>query len=140
MIYKPKNFRVEELVTPDVYGLLGDNALKLLSPLLLQDIDLLQEKFGTCTINDWLWGGSYRESGLRNLHTKTGAARSMHKTGGAFDLKFKHVKPAHLCEYILANTALFVGIRRIENTKYTPSWIHVDDGGSHKSGIVVFNP
>lgn len=149
MTYRPKHFTLTELVDPwfithckedACWNMLDDNALRA--------IDALRDKFGPLLIN----GRGYAESGLRRPDTKTGAKFSMHKyfsarKAGAFDLKplQKGVTVRMMYDWIMANQAeaYAMGIRRVEDIQYTPTWLHVDskDTGTENVGkIVVVKP
>ncbi len=138
MSYIPKYFKVQELVDPEIYAVLGDKALKLLDERSLRAIDMLREEFGPVIINNWHAGGVYKESGLRRVNTKTGAERSQHKEGGAFDLKFALVSVKDVHAAIRANPNKYP-IRRIEDIAATPTWLHIDQAGSG-SVTKVFKP
>ena len=140
MTYTPIHFKVQELVDPEIYRARGARALELLNPYVLEDIDTLRDELGSITINDWLWGGKYKESGLRRHDTSTGAQWSMHKFGGAFDLKFKDVTVREAAELILSRA--WKGITTIENPDATPTWLHID-GRNHRhvnAGILIVDP
>ena len=84
--YKTDNFTIQELVTPRTFEKLGEYAFKLFDEKALQSLDKLRTDYGKALkINDWSRGGRYSESGLRDIHTSTGASKSSHKFGYAFD-------------------------------------------------------
>lgn len=94
MIYKPEKFILEELVYPDIFKEYETKG-KLHRLWGLLDTDMLKTcdriRFFIDTgvkINDWKWGGVFKESGLRPSGTSTGASLSQHKYGRAGDLKF----------------------------------------------------
>lgn len=144
MTYRPKHFTIDELVDPwfianhsedECWNLLDENAIRA--------IDALRDKFGPLRIN----GQGYTESGLRRPDTKTGAKFSMHKVGKAFDLKplVLEMTVSRMYRWIMANQAeaYAMGIRRVEDIQYTPTWLHVDakDTGTENVGkIVVVKP
>ena len=140
------NFKVEELVSPEVYELLGDHAVNLLSLDFLSDVDTfvsdLKKDLGvtSVTVNNWLWGGNFTESGFRAAKTLTGAPGSAHKTGIALDIKFKGADVEACYNYLLKNQKKYPKIRRIESIVFTPTWLHVDGRETNKTEIHVFNP
>jgi len=140
------NFKIQELVSKELYGMIGDNAIKLFSPLLLSDLDRfasdIKKDLGvrSVVINDWLWGGAYNQSGFREMGSDTGVPNSMHKKGGAFDLKFKGCTIQQAFKYLIANQDKYPHIRRVENIQHTPTWLHIDDKPVDYLGIHVFNP
>lgn len=138
--YRPANFGVRELVTPEVYAARGERAWELLDPFALRTLQSLRDKFGPVTINNWHIGGSYKESGLRGFGSATGAMWSQHKYGRAFDCKIKGVTPKEACEYILAHMSEFPYLTVLENPAETPSWLHFDTRNHNKNGIWIVNP
>lgn len=140
MIYRPKHFALHELVGPAVFAERGERAWELLRPGALMALDALREKFGPITVNNWKSGGQYKESGLRDFGTSTGAKYSMHKYGGAFDCKFKDYTPKEVAAYILAHPQEFPTLTCIENPDSTPTWLHIDDRNHGQAGIWVVNP
>ena len=139
-MYKPKHFALHELVDPQIYEIIGENAWKLLNEGALKTLDQLRDKFGALYVNTWYRGGSYKESGLRRANTNTGSSRSQHRVGCAFDCKFKNADIEEVYQYILENQQDFPYIKRIENISATPTWLHFDVKETGQSEIYVFNP
>lgn len=139
--YKTTNFIIQELVTPKTYDKLGEYAFKLFDEKALQSLDNLRNDYGKALkINDWVSGGRYSESGLRDIHTTTGASRSSHKFGYAFDLKHydeSNIKP--LQEFIKKYGATY-GIKRVETFINTPTWVHIEFTREFVESIYFFNP
>lgn len=82
-----KYFTVEELVSKEVYELLGDEAIKLFDPKALEVLEDVREILDVPLIcNNWRSGGSRDDCGYRDLKCSVGASKSAHKTGQAFDL------------------------------------------------------
>lgn len=140
MSYRPKHFTIQELVAPNIYDDFGDKAWDMLDPKLLRALDKLREKFGAITVNNWRTGGPYKESGLREQSTKTGAPKSAHKRGMAADCKPFECTVHEVYAYILENPHEFPEIRRVENITHTPTWLHIDTVDHPGKGIKVFNP
>lgn len=140
-----KNFKVQELVSPAVYDLLGDDAIRLLDSAFLTDVDKFitdvkkDLKVKSVTVNDWLWKGNYTQSGYREFKTTVGAKKSSHKSGLAVDLKFKGATNKDCYDYLLKNQHRYPRIRRIETLEATPTWLHVDGVQTNKDEIHVFN-
>lgn len=66
MTYKCKYFRIEELVSEQVFEKYGQIAWQFFDEKLLITIDWLREELGLkITINDWFWGGKYSQRGYR---------------------------------------------------------------------------
>ena len=66
MRYKPKFWEIKELVSPRVYEKFGQSAWKFFDIEYLIDLDTIRKAYNsTLYINNWAFGGSYTESGLR---------------------------------------------------------------------------
>jgi len=139
--YRPKHFILQELVGPGVFEARGDRAFELLRPEALVTLDALREKFGPLTVNNWHAGGAFKESGLRDFTTATGAKYSMHRYGGAFDCKFQSLVTHEVYDYVLANRGEFPLITTVENVKFTATWLHFDVRNHDQgAGIWVVDP
>ena len=157
-MYKCKYFRLDELVYPEIHkvceqkGLL-DRLWLVFDPNLLRAVDLLRERYGSCTINNWKAGGQFKECGLRQADTSTGALLSAHKFGRAVDCHFATVTSEEIRQEMIklgcfkpgfkATTdpklecfRLLGRLEHLQNGKPI-SWLHVDsyaetDDGSLK--------
>ncbi|MBI9080853.1 MAG: hypothetical protein JEY79_14080 [Pseudodesulfovibrio sp.] len=92
-VYKCEHFQIKELVPPDLFEEYKDRQHILWQQFdvrALMTLDALRERFGSATVNNWKWGGKRTLSGWRPDNCTTGAKRSQHKRGAAFDLKFKN--------------------------------------------------
>lgn len=138
--YRPKFFDLRELVPPDVYATRGQAAWELLDPRALVVLDGLRETFGPCTVNDWHLGGSYKQSGLRDPVTGTGARLSQHKAGRAFDCKFKDATPREVFDQLLEHTEEWPLLTVLEDVEHTPTWLHFDVRAASWEGIRVVRP
>lgn len=140
MDFRPRNFVLQELVAPTIYDRLGAEAWDLLDENAVRALQALRERFGRITVNDWHLGGTYKESGLREQNTATGAPKSAHKRGMAFDCKFRDVLLRDVYETVTTRDDEFPLIRRVENIKATPTWFHFDTVEHGQAGIRVFMP
>lgn len=120
-----KNMVIEELVHPDIYNKYKDKSWEFLNPKMLNIIEVLGSTFGRIVINNWKNGGKYKDSGLR---TTFGSSGSAHRFGLGFDLKFLDTPNEKVYNYIVKHQELFyeLGLRRVEDFKYTPTWLHID--------------
>ena len=144
MIYKCKKFVIQELVSPLVYKKFGEFAWKFFDEDVLKDLDTIREYHGAgITINNWHWGGSFRQCGLRCnkddiVASKKDVYCSAHLMGKAFDLHSGNIPKLYKdVEFLIKNKRL-KKIRRIESsqtTKYT--WCHVDSFQSNND-IEIF--
>jgi len=132
-------FQLEELVDPQTFEKFGDDAWWFLDPNAVAMLVALREAFGALTINDWLWGGHFTESGFRHPQSTTGATLSQHKFGRGFDVKSKHFTPVQMQAFILANRERFPLITTMENAKHTETWLHFDTRMRIETSIVIFD-
>lgn len=135
-----KYFLAQELVTPDVYGLRKERSYELFDGAALDSLIALREKFGPITVNNWHAGGTYKESGLRDPLTKTGALFSQHKFGRAFDCKFRNITVQEVFTYVVENPERFPLITCVEDVSFTPTWFHFDTRRHSRNGIWIIKP
>jgi hypothetical protein len=103
----------------------------------------LREQFGSIVINDAYIGGGYNWSGFRTFDCGVGAKYSQHRFGRALDLKFlDQIEPSAVQAYIMQHEEEFLqlGLTRMENTDYTPTWLHIDCMFTGMNKIQIFNP
>ncbi len=146
MVYECKWFKLHELVSPAVYAHFGVFAWRFLDEGMKKDADLLREIWGKpLIINNYAWGGSYKESGLRCntdsiVRSKKTPYLSGHILGRAFDIKPEDIKDVpELYKCVQLNFHKFQSISRMENIKYAVSWVHVDNLGDRKNAIEIFD-
>ena len=146
MVYECKWFKLHELVSPAVYAHFGVFAWRFLDEGMKKDLDLLRELWGKpLIINNYAWGGSYKESGLRCntdsiVRSKKTPYLSGHVLGRAFDIKPEYMKDLpDLIKCVQLNYHKFSTISRMENPKLTPSWLHLDNLDDRGSQIQLFN-
>lgn len=137
---RAKHFKIQEVVYPSLAERGEDFAWQFLRPEAIISLDQIREKFGACTVNNYLWGGPRTASGLRPPVGGVGAAMSLHRYGAAFDVVPHKATPIEVYEYILANQDQFPHIRRLENANLTKTWLHFDVANTQTDKIVVFNP
>lgn len=140
---KTINFVLEELVHPNIFTAYGNRAWTFLQVPILRVIDELRIVLNSpIIINNWHWNGNYVDSGLREVCSSTGAPYSIHKFGGAMDLKFPRLTPQMVYRLILEdeNKWYSLGLRRMENIIHTPTWLHLDCANTHiENKIHIFN-
>ena len=145
-MYKCTYFGIKELVSPVVYQKFGESAWMFFEEAVLKDLDTIRETWGnSIIINDWSWGGSLKQCGLRSnldqlVKDKTRREQlyiSAHICGKAFDLHDKLGRNSKLYEHIysLIATGKLTTFKRLENYKNTSGWVHVD---SYQSNSIVF--
>ena len=122
-MYRPRYFRVEELVPPEIYQARGDQAIELMDERVLVTLDLLREQFGSCVVNDWCFGGSYEQSGLRTPDAPEYSYTSQHSFGRAADCKFYNTSAHDARQYVIRNKHRFKLISFLEDDV---DWFHFD--------------
>ena len=143
---KSKYFKIQELVSKKVYDKHGEQAWIFIDTKLIKVLDLLREHFNRpITVNNWVWGGTLEQRGLRtNLDelvkkkTEKGTLYiSQHILGKAADFNIKGLSSQEVYEEILKNKDKFYLISRVENIKDTPTWVHIDV--ANIDGFKIFN-
>lgn len=127
--FKLVHFRVEELVDKKTFLSYGDSAVLFLSFSALKALEGLREFLGVpLIVNTWHRGGVFEFSGYRPIDCPIGSRHSQHRTGNAFDVKPRGMSIEDAYNKILADkdNPLLTHITRIEDIKYTPTWIHID--------------
>ena len=83
-------FVVQELVSPEVYRIIGDNAIMLFSEKVLLTLVAFKTdpyfKGAVININTWFYGGRFKARGYRELTETTGSKGSYHRSAEALDL------------------------------------------------------
>ena len=133
-MYQPRYFNVQELVPPSIYEDRQEKAIELIDERALITLDCLRETFGTCTVNDWCFGGEYEQLGLRTPEAKEFSQTSQHSFGRAMDCKFENIPADEVRSYILENRLRFPYITFIEDSV---SWLHFDVRNCQR--IVLWN-
>lgn len=128
-MYKPKHFKLVELVSKSDYDSLGEKCWELLDERALITLDALREDLGRpITINTWKSGGQFNWRGYRSrAYYKSDSAyitsRSQHKFGRAFDFDVKGMSAEDVRQYIYKNKSKFPYISFIETEV---NWVHID--------------
>jgi hypothetical protein len=141
------NFFLDEFVDPYTFFNEVDNGLSLIDKKLIDCVQLLREKHGKpIRINNW-WAYYIANkdkktideiisdieksktiskwSGLRTERSKIGAPASAHRLGKGADPKGNSTE---LLKVVEDNAKEFYnkGLRRLEDIKLTPTWLHMD--------------
>lgn len=123
----PDGFVIEELVCPDVHRLLGDLAIRLFDPALLEVLAALRADFGPLIVNDWHRGGTFRYRGLRPLTYSGGVPRSQHRLGAGLDCHSPRVPVDTMRNEVIRRASAGVGAYgKIGGVELGVSWLHVD--------------
>lgn len=136
---RARNFKIHELVCPDIYKRDKELAWRYFRPELIDFIDWFRERIDRPVyINNWFWGGDKTQRGYRcNLchivREKKILYASAHMLGAAVDFNVKDVHPNQVREYLRDNIHEFFNehtcyIRkcRLESDRLAPTWVHID--------------
>jgi len=136
-LWTPKYFRLEELVPPELFEEYRDKQWNLwlrFDNRILLAADLLREKYGPANINNWLWGGSFDDSGLRIPGREYYSPNSQHSFGRALDMRFRDADPETVRKAIV-NREVAPGL--ISAIEADVSWNHIDSRLPDRSGQVI---
>jgi hypothetical protein len=143
-MHKCKYFKVEELASPLVYSVWGEQSWMFFNPDLLKELDLIRLHWGRgIIINNWHNNGNLSQCGLRSnqdpiVKEKKSLYLSAHCLACGFDLhdvKGNNRGLFNLC-YDLIQQGKLKHFKRLENFEKTPTWVHID---SFQSNKIVFN-
>jgi len=136
-MYKCKHFIIQELVSEGTFNKRGEKAWMLLDNRVLMTLDLLRERYGQMTVNNWKWGGDRSWSGLRTSDSPWFSTYSQHSFGRAADCLFKETTAEQVRQDILASPddPTFQFINSIE---LGVSWLHFDVRNCDR--ILAFKP
>ena len=137
--YRPKYFRLEELVPKIEFSRYGERLWAVLDERALITLDQLREQFGRAVCNTWHVNGEFTLRGWRPATSTVGAVLSQHRFGRAFDDHVTDTPTAEARAYILANPDTFPLISCIE---LDTSWLHFDCRPHLRAqhGIFTFKP
>lgn len=134
-----KYFDLREFVDPVTFAELGEESVDLLDEKLFKISEFVRETLDKpCTVNNWHTGGQYKESGLRNKNTTTGAKKSAHKLGKGMDIKAAGMGGEEWYEFVKkhAKELYALGLRRIEDKKIATTWCHMDTKEHGKANVI----
>jgi hypothetical protein len=133
-----KYFVIEELVDKATYEARCQLAWELIDPRLITFIDKLKAKFpnGTCTVNNWKWGGDRQWSGLRTPESPYYSKYSQHTFGRAIDCIFSDYTTKEVREYIIKYQEDFPEVKGVE----IAGWCHFDLRNTVDDKLKVFKP
>lgn len=134
-----KHFDLREFVDPATFEQEGEHSAELIDKKLIDIAEFVREELGKpVAINNWHTGGQFKESGLRNQNTSTGAKKSAHKLGKAIDVKSSGMGGKEWYEFVKkhAKKLYDLGLRRIEDKKIATTWCHMDTKEHGKKGVI----
>lgn len=140
------HFHIEELVHPQYIADHGGNKMvrvmhRYAQPMLVGLERLREYTDASVIVNDYKFGGSYINSGLRHRAAPFGAELSAHYFMMATDSKHKGRSIKDLQESILMDAHQHPNIVRMEDYRDTPTWLHVQWGCRNPNqSIEIFRP
>jgi len=149
-MYTCKYFKIEELVSKQVYEYFsrryGANfCWKFFQEQILKDLDAIREYHGhSITINNWKFGGSLNQCGLRSnvdplVKAKSTPYCSGHTLGIAFDLHSKDNIKLFNDIQTLHDKGILKVFRRLESRQSTKDgWVHVDGMQTANNKLEIF--
>ena len=139
-IYKPTHFELRELVPPDVFKALGDQAWILIDPRIAWTLDAIRNKFGKAiTVNNWHTGGPFSQRGFRN-HDDVGAVYSQHRYGNAVDFDIEGMTAEQFRDDLKKNPN-DPAYQYITACELGTNWIHIDVRPAfHGTGVLWVHP
>ena len=115
-------FKAYELVDRLTYERLGEKALDLFTPEILEALDGVREFFDEpITVNNWISGGRFQWRGYRTPEKAKmlGSPNSEHAKGNAFDFDVKGMTAQEVRQNIILN-------KDNPLLKDSVNWVHMD--------------
>lgn len=136
-MYKCKYFKIEELVSKNMYEKYGDRCWELFDPRILESIDEIRQLFKQpITVNNWHIGGRFQYRGFRESECKEGSEFSQHRFGRAIDFDIKNILSSQARQGIIKYyKEWFPYIKYVEDDV---NWNHIDCRNSKYDGIHLF--
>jgi uncharacterized protein (DUF952 family) len=127
-----------------------DHIKHWVNPVFIDTYESLRKRYGALYLNNWHSGGSFKNAGKR-IHPfvhngktygeSVGAPMSSHyESNSTGDFHFVDKTPQEVQWDILNNPDRFPHIYRMESTKVTTGWLHVEAGERMPGGIIIFSP
>jgi len=136
--YKPKYFKIYELIDPELYRIYGEKAWRFFDPRILYSIDQIRKFFKRkVTINNWYWNGNFQWRGLRTFHYKLFYFSSMHNFGRGLDFDVEGYTAEQVRRILRANQNR-KEFRYISYVEDNVNWVHIDCRNSNKKGMYFF--
>lgn len=138
-----EHFLLQEFCYPELYETFGENALWFIDQRIINIAEFLRTELNKpITINNYHFGGNYKESGLRAFNSYTGTKYSFHRFGKAIDIKVKDVSVKRVFEFIQGAWKQLskLGLTTVEDIEYTISWIHLDCRNTGSKELLIVKP
>ena len=134
-----QNLWLDEYIPNELYNQYQDRPhilIGLLDERLIRADQLLRDRFGPVTINNWWHGGERNWSGIRLQGSPFYSFTSQHSFGRASDKLFWNVTAEEVRSYIKIAWAE-LGITCIEDNV---SWIHTDVRWNQNNNLLIVQP
>lgn len=144
---KSKYFKGKELVSPEVYKIYGEEAIKFIAKDILIFLDLLREDLGVpILVNRPSVGITQRglrttiDSIVKDKVKNNKLYLSAHVLGRGVDFEVPSMDMKKVYERIINNPRRYSMITRIEDPNVTlaKGYIHVDNMETGKNGIYIY--
>ena len=132
MTYIPEHFKIQELVSRDMFIRNQHQPHKLwllFDMYLLQEADRLRKRYGACYVNNWHNGGNLQGCGFREERKATDF--SQHHFGRALDLHFVKVTAEEVRQELIKDCQQGRN-EIIKGIELKVSWLHIDTRNSDK--------
>lgn len=152
IMYTCKYFTIKELVSKLVYDFYkpkyGESFIwKFFDEDDLKDLDTIRETWGRgIIINNWATGGDLSQCGLRCnidplVKAKTTPYLGGHNLAKGWDLHDTKGENTKLYNHVidLIKKGKLKKLRRVENIKSTPTWVHADSLRTANNELEIFN-
>jgi hypothetical protein len=141
MIYKPKNFRIEELVPKKVFDLYGGNSWWFVNPKISWSLQEIRDYINhPVLVNDWLWKGNRQNQCLRTVDYYTEFSLSQHLFGNACDIQVAKLTGDEMRDMVKAMKKQRK-LQHVTAIEDKVNWLHFDCRPSFKpEELIIFNP
>ena len=136
-----KYFKIEELVSSNVYEQYKDDAIKFLDPKALEALENVREILNVPLIcNNWAAGGSREYCGYREPGCGVGTPTGWHCKGAAFDLVSTKLTAKEMREILENNQDKLKYPIRVEkwDNHGEITWLHIDISPNTKGKKLYF--
>lgn len=133
-----KNFILQEFVSKQTWKKYGNKSIWFIDFRIIETAQSLRDILNTpLTINNWAYGGSRNESGLRIPEHQNYSPTSQHTFGRAVDIISNKYSAEEMRQHIINNDFLYEHITAIE---LKVDWLHIDCRNTKKDTILLFDP
>lgn len=138
-----KYFRIEEIVSSEVYNLRGSKSLELFDEKAIRTLIELRELFDSpITVNNWKFGGKFHNRGFRNWSYFKSPSYSQHMFGRAFDFDVRGLTAEEARQKII-NWKKEGKLQYLTSMELDVNWVHMDCRICNRldqNGLFLFKP